>query len=382
VMVNENFARDLNITPDEMAGKTDYDFWPRELADKYQADDKRIRESGKIEDIEEVYIQDGEERVVHTIKVPVRDEESNVVGILGIFWDITARKRAEEELKKYQDQLEELVEERTTELNERMAEVEQLNRGMVNLTEDLQTANRSLERTTEKLAEVNQELNDFAYVVSHDLKAPLRAVTQLAGWIATDYADALDEEGQEMMSLLIGRAKRMHNLIQGILEYSRIGRVKEREKEVDLNWLVQDTIEMLAPPKHIQMTIKSELPTVVGEQTRLEQVFANLLGNAIKFMDKPAGCVIIDCADEGPHWLFSVADNGPGIEEKYYDKVFQIFQTLAPRDQFESTGVGLALVKKIVETSGGRVWVESEVGKGSTFYFTLPKEGGKNNEGN
>jgi len=237
-----------------------------------------------------------------------------------------------------------------------------------------------LAAATARLQEVNQELNDFAYVVSHDLKAPLRAVTQLAGWIAADYADALDEEGQEMMGLLIGRAKRMHNLIQGILEYSRIGRVKEREKEVDLNWLVQDTIEMLAPPENIQMTIKSALPTVMGEQTRLEQVFANLLGNAIKFMDKPVGYVIIDCADEGTHWLFSVADNGPGIEEKYYDKVFQMFQTLAPRDELESTGVGLALVKKIVESSGGSIWVESEVGKGSTFYFTFPKEGGKNEE--
>jgi len=308
------------------------------------------------------------------------DEAGNPVRMVGSTTDITERQQAEEELKEYSERLEEMVEERTTELDKRVAEVEQLNQGMSNLMEVMQAANRNLEATAAKLQEVNQELNDFAYVVSHDLKAPLRAVTQLTGWIATDYADALDEEGQEMMNLLIGRTKRMHNLIQGILEYSRIGRVKEREKEVDLNWLVQDTIEMLAPPEHVQMTIKSELPTVVGEQIRLEQVFQNLLGNAIRFMDKSAGCVIIDCADEGSHWLFSVADNGPGIEEKYHDKVFQMFQTLAPRDEFESTGVGLALVKKIVETSGGSIWLESEVGKGSTFYFTLPKEGGENEE--
>ncbi|MBC8263649.1 MAG: HAMP domain-containing protein [Anaerolineales bacterium] len=294
--------------------------------------------------------------------------------------ELAERKRAEEELREHRDHLEELVAARTAELNERVAEVEQLYRGMTSLAEDLQVANHNLEATAAKLQEVNQELNDFAYVVSHDLKAPLRAVTQLAGWIAADYADALDEEGQEMVSLLIGRTKRMHNLIQGILEYSRIGRVKEREKEVDLNWLVQDTIEMLGPAEHIQITVEAELPTILGEQVRLEQVFQNLLGNAIKFMDKPAGCVIIDCADEGTHWLFSVADNGPGIEEKYYDRVFQMFQTLAPRDELESTGVGLALVKKIVETWGGSVWLESEVGEGSTFYFTLPKEGGKKNE--
>jgi signal transduction histidine kinase len=295
--------------------------------------------------------------------------------------EIVERKRAQESLKEYSGRLEEMVKERTTELDHRVAEVEQLNRDMVNLLEDLQAAKGKLETTAAKLQKANQELNDFAYVVSHDLKAPLRAITQLADWLATDYAESLGEEGQEMVSLLIGRTKRMHNLIQGILEYSRIGRVKEREKRVDLNWLVQDTIEMLAPPEHIQIIVESKLPTIVGEQIRLEQVLQNLLDNAVKFMDKPAGCVTIGCVDEGSHWLFSVADNGPGIEEKYYDKVFQMFQTLAPRDEFESTGVGLALVKKIVETNGGSIWLESEVGKGSTFYFTLPKEGEKH-EGN
>lgn len=142
---------------------------------------------------------------------------------------------------------------------------------------------------------------------------------------------------------------------------------------MNLNQLVQKTVEMLAPPDNVQISVEDELPTVVGDRTRLIQVFQNLLDNAIKFVDKPEGQISVGCADEGTHWLFSVADNGPGIEEKYHDNIFQMFQTLAPRDEFESTGVGLALVKKIVETWGGRVWVESTVGKGSTFYFTLPK---------
>ena len=319
-------------------------------------------------------VQKGRKPWIRSHIYPVKDENGDIRNVVMMHEDTTARKQAEEELKKYQDQLEELVEERTAELNERMAEVERLNRGMVNLTEDLQTANRSLERTTEKLAEVNQELNDFAYVVSHDLKAPLRGVTQLAGWISDDYADALDTDGQEMVHLLISRTKRMHNLIEGILQYSRIGRVKEKERKVDLNRLVQEAIEMLAPPGNIQVTVEDELPTVVGERTRLGQVFQNLLGNAIKFMDKPEGRVSVGCVDEGPHWLFSVADNGPGIEEKYHARIFQMFQTLVPRDKFESTGVGLALVKKIVEKWGGEIWMESEVDRGSTFYFTLPKK--------
>lgn len=288
--------------------------------------------------------------------------------------------RSNEQLAQHREHLEDLVAERTCELDRRMVDVEQLNRALSNLLEDQQATNRVLEATTVQLAEVNQELENFAYVVSHDLKAPLRAITQLAGWISTDYAPVLDEDGQEYLQLLVGRTKRMHNLIEGILQYSRVGRVMEREKEIDLDRLVQEVIEALAPPAHIQIIVQSALPTVVGEQTRLGQVFQNLLDNAIKYMDKPKGRIIVDCSDNQSHWLFSVTDNGPGIEERYHDKVFQMFQTLAPRDEIESTGVGLALAKKIIETNGGKIWVESTVGQGSTFHFTLPKKGEHDHE--
>jgi len=318
----------------------------------------------------------GKGNLKHRVDIKTKNEIGELAAAFGQMTE--RRQRAEESLKEYSERLEEVVEERTAELNERVAEVEQLNRGMVNLTEDLQVTNRDLEATAARLQEVNQELNDFAYVVSHDLKAPLRAISQLANWISADYADALDQEGQEMLHLLTGRTKRMHDLIEGILQYSRIGRVTEKESIVDLNQLAQETIEMLALPEHIQITVKDELPTVTGERTRLGQVFQNLFDNAVKFMDKPEGRVSLYCVDEGTHWLFSVADNGPGIEEKHHTRAFQIFQTLAPRDQVESTGVGLALVKKIVEAWGGSIWVESTVGEGSTFYFTLPKKGKKN----
>ncbi|MFZ5917275.1 MAG: ATP-binding protein [Chloroflexota bacterium] len=346
----------------------------RESVERHEANVGPDDPQGGVHEVDfRILRRDGQMRwIAHTCQT-IRRTDGTSLGRRATNRDITERKRAEEALLEHREHLEQMVKERTAELNEQVAGVEQLNRGMVNLLEDLQAAKSQVEETAARLQEVNQELNEFAYVVSHDLKAPLRAVTQLADWIATDYAHALDEQGQEMMTLLIGRTRRMHDLIQGILEYSRIGRVKEREKEVDLNWLVKDVLELLAPPPHIRVSVESDLPTLVGEQTRLEQVFANLLGNAIKFMDKPAGCVIIDCVDQGDHWLFSVADNGPGIEKKYFAKIFQMFQTLAPRDQIEGTGVGLALVKKIVETSGGRVWVESTLGQGSTFYFTLPQ---------
>lgn len=225
-----------------------------------------------------------------------------------------------------------------------------------------------------ELESANQELNDFAYIVSHDLKAPLRAIGSLANWILTDYTDKFDKDGKEQMNLLLSRVKRMHDLIEGILQYSRVGRTREEKAQVDLNELVPGIIDMIAPSETIEIKIENELPTILCEKIRIQQVFQNLLSNAIKFMDKPKGTIKIGCVENNGYWMFSVADNGPGIEEKHFAKIFQIFQTLSPRDEFESTGIGLSVVKKIIEMYGGKVWVESKVNSGSTFSFTLPKE--------
>ncbi len=222
------------------------------------------------------------------------------------------------------------------------------------------------------LENANRELNQLIYVASHDLKAPLRAVGSLANWLSTDYADKLGKDGQELIELLFGRVERMDNFIEGILQYLRVGRVKEEKEVVNLDELVTNVIEMLAPPAHISISVDATLPTIVCEKTRMQQVFQNLLDNAVKFMDKPEGQIRIACERDDGDWKFSVSDNGPGIEEKHFMKIFQIFQTLSPRDRFEGTGVGLTVAKKIVEAHGGRIWVQSKVGDGSTFYFSLP----------
>jgi two-component system sensor kinase FixL len=229
------------------------------------------------------------------------------------------------------------------------------------------------DRMLRELESANEELKNFGYVVSHDLKAPLRAIGSLANWLSTDYADKFDDEGKEHMRLLISRVHRMDGLIDGILQYSRVGRVKEVAVVVDLNQLVREVIDLLAPPTNITVSVENPLPTVMAEPTRIQQLFQNLISNAIKYMDKPEGEIRIACSAEGRQWKCSIADNGPGIDQQHFEKIFQLFQTLAPRDRVESTGVGLALVKKIVEMYGGRVWVESRVGKGSTFFFTLPR---------
>jgi PAS domain S-box-containing protein len=235
-------------------------------------------------------------------------------------------------------------------------------------------AEKKIEEFLKELERSNTELEEFAYIVSHDLKAPLRAINQLAGWISEDYGHALDDEGREHIRLLITRVKRMDNLIDGILQYSRVGRIREKKEKIDLNKAVEEIIENIAPPENIRVSVGKKLPVILAERVRIQQVFQNLIGNAVKYMDKPKGEIEVSCVDDGDFWRFSVSDNGPGIEEKYYEKIFQIFQTLESRDKRESTGVGLSVVKKIVELYGGRVWVESDVGKGSIFFFTLPKK--------
>jgi PAS domain S-box-containing protein len=232
---------------------------------------------------------------------------------------------------------------------------------------------KELKCTNQKVKSINQELKDFAYIISHDLKAPLRGIKTLADWIASDYVDKLDDNGKDQMNLLLARVGRMHSLIEGVLQYSRVGRIKEENVKVNLNELMPEVIDMVAPPDNVTVTIAGELPVIECGRTSIMQVFQNLLSNAVKYMDKPRGRVTIGCDEEDGFWKFSVTDNGPGIEEKHFERIFRIFQTLTPRDEFESTGIGLTVIKKIVELYGGKIWVESEVGKGSTFLFTWPK---------
>jgi signal transduction histidine kinase len=250
--------------------------------------------------------------------------------------------------------------------------------------EQIQSFNEQLEHRvaerTEALNKVNEELKNFAYVVSHDLKAPLRAINQLAAWIEEDYASSFDEEGRSQMSLLRSRAKRMHDMIDGILQYSRIGRMKEAVELVDLNELVANVIEAIAPPDHIKIEIQENLPSVYAEKQRIYQVIQNLLDNAIKYNDKKQGLISLSYEEREQDWCFCVQDNGMGIDKPYQQKVFQLFQTLAPRDQQDSTGIGLSLIEKIITNWGGKIWLESQLGEGCRFFFTLPKIEESHNE--
>lgn len=239
---------------------------------------------------------------------------------------------------------------------------------------NLEKLNKDLESNVRELSRANKELEEFAYIAAHDLKTPLRGIGTLADWLVMDYADKFDEEGKEQVKLINTRAKQMSFLIDRIQQYSKLGQSGQIKQRVDLDEVLSEVISIIAPPENIEVIVEDKLPVIVCERTHIIQVFQNLLSNAVKYMDKPKGQIKVGYNENDNFWKFSIADNGPGIQQKHFEKIFRIFQTLSPRNGIESTGIGLSIVKKLVELNNGRVWVESEVNRGSTFFFTLPKQ--------
>lgn len=239
---------------------------------------------------------------------------------------------------------------------------------------DLVAINTMLTDTMSQLEQRNQELDQFAYVTSHDLKAPLRAIANLASWIEEDLGDKLPEENKEQFDLLKSRVLRMEGFINGLLEYSRIGRTHQSSETVDTAALVAEVIDSLSPPDEFSIETVPPLPVLKAKRVPLIQVFSNLINNALKHHDRKEGRVKVSAVEHENSYEFLIADDGPGIDAAYHDKIFAIFQTLQSRDQLESTGIGLSLVKKTVEAEGGEVAVRSQVGEGATFSFTWPKE--------
>ena len=282
------------------------------------------------------------------------------------------RKQAEEKLREARNELEARVKERTAELvraNDVM-ESEIRERQKVELA--LEKLNRDLESSVRELSRSNTELQEFSRIAAHDLKTPLRGIATLSGWISTDYADKLDDEGKEQVGLLVGKTKQMDALVDSVLQYSSLRQNERKRQEVDLNVAVSEAISQITVPKDIELSVEKELPVLICESEHIVEVFRNLLSNAIQHGAQRDGRIKVGCDRKGNCWQFSVADNGPGIDQKYFEKIFRIFQTLSPRGQTTGTGIGLSVVKKIVELNAGSVWVESEPGVGSTFLFTLP----------
>ena len=232
-------------------------------------------------------------------------------------------------------------------------------------------------RLIDALGRSNRELDQFAYVASHDLKAPLRGIGNLAQWVEEDMGGTLPAKVQQHLDMMRGRIQRMDALIDGILAYSRAGRTRTEALPVALAEVLQEVLLLLAP-EHAAFETTTPLPMLWGERTALQQVFLNLVGNALKHAAGPDARVEVCATDLGSQWQLSVKDNGPGIAARYHDRIWGMFQTLQSRDRVEGTGIGLAVVRKIVEAQGGRTWVESEPGHGAAFHFTWPKQPGDN----
>jgi PAS domain S-box-containing protein len=236
---------------------------------------------------------------------------------------------------------------------------------------------RKLQEYAARLEKSNKELDQFAYIVSHDLKAPLRAIMNLSQWLQEDLEPTLSDDSKKNLDMLKNRTFRMEALITGILEYSKVGRSKIQAELVDVSVLISDVLESLIPPKHIKIET-SKMPLLMAPKIMLFQIFSNLVGNAIKYNDKEQGLIKIHTQDLEDCYEFTIEDNGPGISKEFHEKVFAIFQTLQSRDKKESTGVGLTIVKKIVEEQGGKIWIESEEGSGTKFIFQWPKNNDSN----
>ncbi len=298
------------------------------------------------------------------------------------------------------------VKERTKSLDESLKqsekqriELEDTKSAMLNIMEDLGIANKEielekteLEDQKEELKKVNLELDSFVYTASHDLRAPLRAISSFATFLEEDYADRLDEEGRDYLREVKNGADRLNRLINDLLALSRVSRLKNPYEDTDMNELIGSVLERIEfdiKEQNVDLRVEKDLPTVRCDRIKLGEVFVNLINNAIKFSSrlKRNPKIEIGYIDGGKDYKFFVEDNGIGIDPKYHEKIFGIFRRLHTQEEYSGTGAGLSIVKRIIDEHGGSVWVESELGKGSTFWFSIPKnldknsgKGGKNSD--
>jgi PAS domain S-box-containing protein len=281
------------------------------------------------------------------------NEAGQVQGVFAAARDVTERKRAEAELSRYRDHLEELVQQRTSEL---------------------ETANTHLQHTTAELVRSNQELEQFAYVASHDLQEPLRAVTGYLGLIEQQLGDELDDKGRHHVAGAVQGAARMHTLITDLLALSRVGSRGQAFESADLNTVLDQALNGLGVSiQETSATItRDPLPTLRVDAGQIAQVFQNLIGNALKFRGERSPEIRVSAQQKPGQWVFAVRDNGIGIEPQYFERIFLVFQRLHTRQHYPGTGIGLAICKKIVERHDGTIWLESKPDQGSTFCFTIP----------
>ncbi|MFN2452728.1 MAG: CHASE3 domain-containing protein [Pyrinomonadaceae bacterium] len=350
-LVNQSIAAAYGTTPAELLGKTDADFsGDAGQVEQFRNDDLQVIRSGREKIIREEGFTDtkGKTRWLQTIKRPIVSSDGTVNHVLSISTDITERKWVSEELRKLNADLEQRVGERTAELEA-----------------------------------ANKELEAFSYSVSHDLRAPLRAVDGFSRILSEDHAAQLNDEGQRVLFIIRRNAQNMGQLIDDLLAFSRLGRKQIEAHPINMNELSETIFEELdfAEGEERPSLKINPLPPASGDRAMIRQVLTNLLSNAAKYRrPEEAAAIEVGGASENGENIYYVKDNGVGFDMQYAHKLFGVFQRLHGADEFEGTGVGLAIVKRIIERHGGRVWAEAELNKGATFFFALPRNGEQDNE--
>ncbi|HET9912696.1 MAG TPA: PAS domain S-box protein [Anaerolineales bacterium] len=342
---NYLFAANAGLNSSEaIIGLTDLDLpWKHTEAESYRADDQMVMETGipKLNYEETQLTADGRVMAVRTSKIPLMDPQGIIIGVLGTFEDITERKRAEAEINKLNQELEQRVRDRTAQLEA-----------------------------------ANHELEAFAYSVSHDLRAPLRHIDGFIELLQNKAKPLLDEKGQHYMAMIADSAGQMGKLIDDLLSFSRMGRNEMITGQVDLAGLVDEVVRQFGPEtenRNVEWNIAA-LPSVKGDRSMLKNVFTNLISNALKFTrPREYARIEIGSIQDPNEAVIFVRDNGVGFDMEYAGKLFGVFQRLHRADEFEGTGIGLANVRRIIERHGGRTWAESEIDQGATIYFSLPR---------
>ncbi|MFK7048496.1 Phytochrome-like protein cph1 [Flavobacterium columnare] len=323
---NQSFLDMSGYTANEIIGKNATDLLANEKSKTLLADQNKARKQG-ISDSYEVLAKTkkGEDRYWVISGGPNYDEKGNIIGSIGIHLDVTQQKNLE--LQK--------------------------------------------ERLLLKLKKQNQQLNDYAQIVSHDLKSPLRSIHSLISWIKEDNLKEFSEQTLSYLEMIESKVEKMDHLIQGILTYSKIDTLENVYEEVNTNEIIQNIIQIIHIPENVKVTIANVLPIIQADQYRIQQLFQNLISNAVTYIDKPQGQVIVDYKDNNDSHLFSISDNGPGIAPENQDKIFTIFQSFTKHEK--STGIGLSIVKKIIENYKGEIWLKSQENIGTTFFIKIPK---------
>jgi PAS domain S-box-containing protein len=361
---NEGAKKIKGYQAHEIIGKHFSEFYTEEEKGwKPEYELKVAAEVGSFEDEGWRLKKDGSRFWANVIITAIRDEEGRLLGFSKVTRDLTDRKKAEESLTRIKNELERTV----AKLNESVAELYSEVEHRKNIEEELLEKNKELQQS-------NADLEQFAYAASHDLKEPLRMIASYS-YLLSKKAEGKDEESDQFVKFIKDGISHMQSLIDGLLEYSRIGKNEIKFEKTDLNALINNLKVTLSTEIRESNTVlvSEDLPVIRAVPSLISNLFQNLVLNAMKFK-KPDGVpeIHIGAKKEDGKILFWVRDNGIGFKKDYANKVFVIFQRLHNRDQYEGTGIGLAICKKIVEFHGGRIWVESEPGNGSTFYFTLP----------